>query len=118
MELDEFEILQGKARTCNHRVTVTSARVCTRAAEVGSSVTARGKDGLVRAETMQGAVLHVERDDTNTLAILHDQVEREVLDEEIGVVAEGLAIERVQQSVAGTVSGSSATICLTTLAVL
>ena len=50
----------------------------------------------MRAETVQGAVLHVEGDNTNTLAVLHDQVEREVLDEEVGVVAEGLAIECVQ----------------------
>ena len=45
---------------------------------------------------MQGTILHVERDDTDTLAVLHDQVKREVLDEEVGVVAEGLAIECVQ----------------------
>ena len=38
VELHELEILQRKARTRNHRVTVTRARVRTRAAEVRTAV--------------------------------------------------------------------------------
>ena len=96
VELHELEILERETGARDHGVTVTRASVCGRAGEVRASVTAGGEDGLVRTEAVQGAVLHVERDDTGALAILHDQIESEVLDEEVGVVAEGLAIERVQ----------------------
>ena len=116
VELDELKILQRKAGTRDHGVSVTRARVCTRAAEVRSSVATGREDGLVRAETVEGAVLHVERNDTDTLAVLHDEVEGEVLDEEVGVVAEGLAVERVEEGVAGTVGRGGTTVSLATLA--
>ena len=67
---------------------------------------------------MQGAVLEVEGDHTHALAVLHDEIEREVLDEEVGVVAEGLAVEGMEEGVTGTVGGGGATVRLTTLAVL
>ena len=118
VELDELQILQRKAGTRDHGVTITSARVCTCAREVGASVATSSQDGLVSAETVKSTVLHVQSDDTNALAILHDQVEREVLDEEVGVVAERLAVEGVEESVTGTVGGGSTAVCLTTLSVL
>ena len=92
--------------------------MCTRAGEVRATVATSSKNGLVRTEPVEGTVLHVERDDTNTLAVFHDQVKREVLNEEVGVVPEGLAIERVEEGVAGTVGSSSASVRLTTLAEL
>lgn len=118
MELDELEILQRKACTGDHGVTVTSASVCTCAAEVSSSVSTGREDSLVCAETMEGTILHVESNDADTLAILHDKVEGEVLNEKVCVVAERLAVERVEEGVAGAVSGGSASVCLTTLAEL
>ncbi len=72
----------------------------------------------MRTEPVQGAVLHVARHDTDTLAVFHDQIERKVLNEEVCVVPEGLAVERVEEGVAGTVGRSSATVCLTALAEL
>ena len=90
----------------------------TRAAEVCTAVTAGSEHCLVRAESVQCAVLHVQRHDANTLAIFHDQIKREVFDEEVGVVTEGLAVERVEESVASTVCRSRAAVGLSTLAVL
>ena len=118
MELNEFKILQRKAGTRDHRVTVTGASMCTGAAEVRSSVPTRRENGLVRAEAVEGAVLEVEGDHTHTLAVLHDEIERKILDEEVGVVAEGLAVEGMEEGVTGTVGGGGATVRLTTLAVL
>ena len=118
MELHELEVLQGETGTRNHGVTVTRASVCTRAGEVCATVAAGGENGLVRAEAVERAVLHVKRHDTDTLAALHDEVEREVLDEEVSVVTEGLTVERVEEGMAGTVGSGSATIRLATLAVL
>ena len=87
----------------------------TRAAEVGTSIAARSEHGLVRAEAVECAVLHVEGDHANTLAILHDEVEREVLDEEVGVVSEGLTIEGMKNGVPGSVGCGCTTVCLSTL---
>ena len=46
---------------------------------------------------MECAVFHVLSNDTRALAVLHDQVEGKVLDEEVGVVTQRLAIERLQE---------------------
>ena len=56
------------------------------------------------AETMDRAILHAERDHALALAILHDQVEREIFDVEVRVVLQALLIERVKHGMAGTVS--------------
>ena len=72
----------------------------------------------MRTETVERAVFHVQSHDTDAFAALHDEVKGEVLDEEVGVVAEGLAVEGMEEGMAGTVGGSSAAIRLTTLAVL
>ena len=87
------------------------------AAEVGTAVSASSKDGLVCAESVESAILHVEGDDTNTLTILHDQIQSEVFDEKVGVVSERLTVEGMQQSMPSSVSSSSTTVCLTTLSV-
>ena len=54
---------------------------------------------------MQRAVGHVDRDDAAALAVLHDQVDGEVLDEELRFVAQRLLIQRVQHRVTGAIRG-------------
>lgn len=115
VELDEFEILQRKARPSDHGISITRARVRASATEVCASVASGGKNSLVGAETVKSTVFHVQRDNTNTFAILHDEIQREVFNEEVRVVSEGLAVERVQEGVSGTIGGGSATVRLTTL---
>ena len=118
MELDEFQILQRKTCTRNHGITVSRTCVCARAAKVSTSITTGSQDGLVSPEAMEGTIFHVECDDTDTFAILHDQVESKVFDEEVGVMTERLAIQRVEQGVAGAVGGSCTAVCLTTFAII
>ena len=118
VELHELKILQGETSTGDHGITITRASVRTRAREVRATVATSREHSLMRAEAVKGTVLHVERDDTDALAILHDQVESEVLNEEVGVVTEGLAVEGVEEGVAGTVGGSGATVRLATLSEL
>src|SRR3546814_504658 len=66
-------------------------------------------DLITCAETMDRTVLHAERDHTPAYAIFHDEIEREIFDEEIGVVFQALLIKRVQHGVAGAVgSGAGA----------
>lgn len=117
MELNKLQILKGKSSTNDHSVSVSSASVSTRAAEVSSSVTTRRQDSLVRAEAMECAVFHVQSDDTYAFAVLHDQVESKILNEEVCVVTQRLAIERVQEGMASTIGGSCATIGLASLSI-
>ncbi len=118
VELDKLEILVGETGTGDHGHAVTCAGVGRGAAEVGTSVTASGKDCVVGQESVQSAVLLVVGEDTTALAILHNQVEGEVLDEVVGVVAQGLAVQGVEEGVAGSVGGGTASVSLATLAVL
>jgi hypothetical protein len=89
-----------------------------RAAEIRPSISTGSQNSLVRPESVQGAIFHVERDDANALAILHDQIEGEVFDEEIGVVTKGLAVECVKNGMACAIRGSRASIGLAALAKL
>src|SRR3546814_20844976 len=67
------------------------------------------QNDIMCAETMDRTVLHAERDHTPAYAIFHDEIEREIFDEEIGVVFQALLIKRVQHGVAGAVgSGAGA----------
>ena len=118
MELHELKVLQRKTSTGDHGVTVAGASVCARAGEVRTAVTAGRENGLVRAEPVKGTVLHVERHNADALAVFHDQIEREVLDEEVRVVPEGLAVQGVEEGMTGTVGGSSTPIRLPALAEL
>ena len=83
MELHELHVLQRQARAQHHAAAVAGAGVRRGAGEIRAAVAAGREDRRVRAEAMQRAVGHVERDHAAARAVLHDQVEREVLDEEL-----------------------------------
>lgn len=87
------------------------------AAEVCASVTASSQNRLVCSESVKGAIFHVQGHDTNTCTVLHDQIERKVLDEEVRIMSKGLAIKRVKKSMPCAVGGGGAAICLASLAV-
>ena len=58
----------------------------------------------LRAEPVDAAVLQAPRHDAAAHAfIVHDQVEREVFDEELHVVAQALLVQRVQHGMPGSV---------------
>ncbi len=57
---------------------------------------------------MQRSVFEIERDDATAGAILvHDQIKREIFDEEFGRMAQRLTVERVQHRVPGAVRGGT-----------
>jgi hypothetical protein len=88
VELDEFQVLKRQTSTNNHGIAIagTGVRACT--TEVGSSVSTGSQNSFVRPKPVESAILHVKRDNTDTLSVLHDQIQSEILDEEIGVVTE------------------------------
>lgn len=117
MELHKLKILQRQTGPYNHSIAISRACVGTRTAEIRASVAAGRQYGFVRSEPMERAILHVERHNAHTFAVLHDEVKRKILDEEVGVVAEGLAVECVQEGVACAVGSRRAAVGLTALAV-
>jgi hypothetical protein len=66
---------------------------------------------------MQSPIFHIERNDTDTFTVLHQEVERKVLDEEVGVVAQRLTVEGMKDGVACSVGGGGTSVCLSTFTV-
>ena len=117
VELDELGILDGDTGSHGHGGTITSAGVGGGGAEVATTVTTGGDDGVLGVEAVDGAVLEAEGHDTDALLAVHDEVEGVVLDEVGGVVGEGATVEGVEHGVAGTIGGSSGSVGLTTFTV-
>ena len=107
MKLNEFHILERQAGANDHGVAVAGAGVSAGAREVGAAIAARGDDRLLGADTVNAAILEAPSHDAAADAIIHDEVEREVLDEELGGMAQRLPIERVQHGMAGAVRGGA-----------
>lgn len=118
VELHKLQVLQRQASSRGHGVTVTGTGVGGGTGEVGSTVTTSGQHGLVGAETVQSTVLLVVGHHTDTLAVLHHQVHGEELNEKVRVVSQGLAVQRVQQGVAGSVGHGTRSVGLATFTVL
>ena len=107
VELDELHVLQRQAGAQHHRIAVAGLRVRAGAREIAAAVSAGGDHHGLGAEAMDRAVVEIERDDPAADAVLHDQVEREIFDEEVGVLLQALLIERVEHRVAGAVGGGA-----------
>lgn len=65
---------------------------------------------------MDRAVIKVPRHDAGAHAIGHDEVEREIFNEELRIVLQRLAVKRMQDGMAGTVSGSACALNRRTIA--
>jgi hypothetical protein len=103
MELHELEVLQRQAGAKRHGAAVTGAGVGRGRRLVDAAIAAGRQHHLVGAEAMDGAIVEVPGHDAAADTLVHDQVEGEVLDEELGVVPQRLLVERVQDRVAGAV---------------
>jgi hypothetical protein len=86
--------------------------------KVRTTIPASGQHRLMCPESMERSVFHVQSDDPNALASFHDQVEGKVLDEKVGVMTQRLAVEGMQNSVAGTVRCCCASVGLAAFAIL
>ena len=107
MELDELHVLERQAGAEHHRIAVAGAGVGRRRGEIDLAVAAGRKHDRLGAETVDRSVVEAQRDDAAAGAVLHDQVDREIFDEEVGVVLQALLVERVQHRVAGAVRGGA-----------
>src|SRR5690606_35182870 len=118
VELHELHVLQRQAGAGHQAAAVAGAGVRGGRAEVGAAVAAGGQHHAVGAEQVQRAFGHVQRQHAAAHALLvHDQVEREVLDHEAGVVRQRLLVQGVQDGVAGAVGSRAGALRGRTLAV-
>ena len=108
VELDELHVLQRQPGAQHHRIAVAGAGVGRGAGEIRPAISAGGENHDMSAKPMQSAVFEVPRHDPAADAfIVHDQVERKVLDEEFGVMAHALLVERMDDRVPGSVGGGA-----------
>ena len=108
MELHELHVLARQAGAQHHAVAVAGADMRRGAGEIGAAVAAGRQHHELRAEPVDAAVLQAPGGDAAAHAlIVHDQVEREVFDEELDVVLQALLIQRVQDRVPGAVGGGA-----------
>lgn len=70
VELHKLEVLQRQPRARRHGAAVAGAGVRRGGGEVGAAVAAGGKDGLVRTEAVQRAVLHAQGNHAAARAVL------------------------------------------------
>src|SRR5215469_18488242 len=103
MKLNELHVLKRQTGAQHHGVAVTGADMRRRAGEVGPAVAAGRHHYDVRPEAMDRAVLEAPGDDAAANAAVHQQIEHEILDEELGIVLETLLIERMQDGMAGAI---------------
>src|SRR3546814_658473 len=76
--------------------------------EIGAAVAAGRQHRALGAKQVQRALGEVQREHAAAGTVgVHDQVEREILDEELGVMRQRLLVQRVQDRVAGAVGGGA-----------
>ena len=104
MELDELHVLQRQPGAQRHRIAVAGAGVSRGTGLVDPSAAAGRDDRHIGAEAMDRPILETPGEQTAAGAVLvHQQVDREIFDEEARLVLQALLVERVQDRVAGTV---------------
>ena len=105
VELHELHVLQWQALTGDHAAAIAGASVCRGGREIGAAIATGCQHHRFGVEHMHGAVVQLPRDHALTDAVLrHNQIKREILDVEFSLLFQRLAIERMQDRVAGPVS--------------
>ncbi len=107
VELNKFHILKWQTSTCRHTATVTGAGVSRSSRKIGTSVTTGRQNHHLGGKAMDRTVVEVPGNNTGADAVSHDQIERKIFDEKLRIILKRLAIKRVQDGVAGTVSSSA-----------
>src|SRR6202047_4399914 len=107
MKLHELHVLQWKAGAKDHTAPVTGAGMRGRAGEIDSAATACRQDDGLSTKPMQRSVHQRPRHDTAALAIDHDEIENEILEEKLSPISQRLPIQRVDQSMSRSIRSSA-----------
>src|SRR5438270_12600729 len=105
MELHELHVLKRQPGTQHHGVAIARAGMRRGAGEMGPAIAAGGENRTRGTKAMDAAIIELPSHHPTASALLHDEVERKELNEEIHIVAQRLSIKRVQDGVSGAVGG-------------
>src|ERR1700692_376533 len=106
VELDELHVLQRQPRAPRHRVAVASAGVGRGTGLIDAPAPARRDYDHVGAEAMDRSVLETPCEQTTAgTVVVHQEVDRKIFDEEARLVLQALLVKRMQDGMAGPVSG-------------
>src|SRR5437868_10427114 len=81
--------------------------MCLGRRKIGAAAAARRQYDDLCPEQVQSAVFQPPREDATALALIHDEIEDDVLDEELGVVLQALLIEGMEHRVTRPVGGGA-----------
>mmetsp|Transcript_10263 Transcript_10263/g.18859 ORF Transcript_10263/g.18859 Transcript_10263/m.18859 type:complete len:218 (-) Transcript_10263:692-1345(-) len=116
VELNKLGVLDGEASAKCHCVSVTSASVSTGCRKVGTAIATSGENGVLGMEAVKGTVLHVHGNAAHASSlVIHDEIERKVLDKVARVEGKTAAIQGVKKCMSGAVCGARTAVSLATL---
>ena len=105
MELNKFHVLQTKACTGHHAMTVTGTGMGRGAAKECTAITARCQNDHLGVETVHFTAIKVPCHQPAARAvIIHDQIKGNIFDKELGFMLQALLIQGMEHRVTGTVS--------------
>ena len=78
--------------------------------EIRAAISAGCQHDGVALETVDGAIFHAHGDHAAAFAIFHNQIEREIFDEEIRIIFQALLIQAVQHGMTSTVGRCGSTL--------
>src|SRR4029079_18384740 len=108
MELHEFHVLQRETGAQHHRVAVAGTDVRGGARKISAPIAPSGDDHDVGAEAVNSAVVEIKSHHAAAAAfIVHDQIDGEIFDVELGRMSQRLTVHRVKHGVAGAVGGGT-----------
>src|ERR1700719_1917349 len=107
MTLDELHVLQWQSGAQCHGIAVAGADMRLGRRKISAAAAARRQHDDLRPEQMQRAVFEPPCHDPTALVFIHDQVEHDVLDEELGVVLEALLVKGMEHRMSRPVSGGA-----------
>ena len=111
VKLHELHILNRQPGAQHHSRAVTRAGVRRGTGKIGAPITAGCQNDLVRPEPVQAAIGQIQSDNTTADALLHDQVDCEILDEEFCIMLQRLLVKRMQHGMAGAVCRGTGSLC-------
>ena len=108
MKLHELHVLQRQPGAQRHRVAVAGAGMGRSGREIGAAVAAGGEDGGLGAEPVNCPIVQLEAHDAAHCALgVADEIDGEILDEELTLRLQRLAVKRVQDGVPGAIGGGA-----------
>ena len=108
VKLDKLHVLQRQSGAQHHAVAIARTGVGRGTRQIAAAVSAGRENGQRRGKPVKGAVFQAPGHHAPAGAVIvHDEIEGEVLDEELRLVAQGLLVERVQDGMAGAVGSGT-----------